>query len=150
VVGARRGNLVDGHSAQCRVETRPAARHSHPQCHWARREQRAHLRVAADRDRERDAGQRVGGDGPLDKYKGGVWDNRPTTLQADIEAHRTPGYAIRHARGVSLKNCGVKWEADPPEYFAHALETEHVTRLEMTRLQPDAAHPGRYPDALVA
>jgi len=37
-----------------------------------------------------------------------------------------------------------------PEYFAHALETEHVTGLEMTGFNGTSAHPGRYPDFLVA
>ncbi len=74
------------------------------------------------------------------KYKGGLWDNRPTTTQADIEVHGNPGYSIRHADRVKLVNCGVKWEAAPPEYFTSALEADRVTGLEMTAFSGTAAH----------
>lgn len=83
------------------------------------------------------------------KYKGGLWDNRPTTTQADIETHGNPGYSIRNADGVTLKNCSVKWEGTPPEYFSSALEGEHVTGLEMTGFSGVSAHPDRYPDVLI-
>lgn len=74
------------------------------------------------------------------KYQGGLWDNRPTATQADIEVHGNPGYSIRHADGVKLVNCGVKWESAPPEYVTSALEAEHVTGLEMTGFRGTAAH----------
>jgi len=74
------------------------------------------------------------------KYKGGLWDNRPTKTQADIELHGNPGYSIRHADGVKLEKCSVNWEAAPPEYFTSALEADHVTGLEMTACRGTAAH----------
>jgi len=80
------------------------------------------------------------------KYKGGVWDNRPTKVQPEIEAHGSPGYSVRYADGVSLRNCSVKWEAGAPDYFGSALEVEAVTGLELTGFGGGSAHPERYPD----
>ena len=65
------------------------------------------------------------------KYKGGIWDNRPTTVQQDIEPHASPAYAIRYAEGVKLKNCTAKWEEPRPDYFTGLLEAGHVTGLEV-------------------
>jgi len=83
------------------------------------------------------------------KYPGGLWDNRPTTTQAEIETHGNPGFSIRHADGVKLKNCSVQWEGAPPEYFTSALEAEHVTGLEMTGFRGASAHPDVWPDVVV-
>ena len=76
-------------------------------------------------------------------YPGGVFDNRPTTAYPDIEPHRTPGYSIRHADNVVLKNCKAAWGENRPEYYTHALEAENVTGLSLTRFTGDAAHPER-------
>jgi len=80
------------------------------------------------------------------KYKGGLFDNRPTTAYPDIEPHGNPGFSIRYADSVTLKNCGVKWGSDPPGYFTHALEAENVTGLKMSKFSGKAAHPGRDKD----
>ena len=77
------------------------------------------------------------------KYRGPVFDNRPTTAYPDIEQHNTPGYSIRHADKVTLKDCGLAWGSNRPDYFTHALEAEHVTGLALTRFQGEAAHPQR-------
>jgi polygalacturonase len=76
-------------------------------------------------------------------YPGSVFDNRPTTAYPDIEPHRTPGYSIRHADNVVLKNCKAAWGENRPEYYTHALEAENVTGLSLTRFTGDAAHPER-------
>ncbi len=80
------------------------------------------------------------------EYKGGVWDNRPTTAMPDIEAHATPGIALRHVRGVTMKNCSVVWGAKLPDYFTHALETEDAAGVDLTKFTGTAAHPGRDAD----
>ncbi|MBZ5585539.1 MAG: glycoside hydrolase [Acidobacteriia bacterium] len=77
------------------------------------------------------------------RYPGGVFDNRPTTAYPDIEQHRTPGFNIRYADGVTLKDCKVAWGANRPEYFTHALEAENVTSLGLTSFTGEAAHPER-------
>jgi hypothetical protein len=79
------------------------------------------------------------------KYPGAVWDNRPTTAMADLESHPTPAIHVRYADNVTLQDCRVAWGANPPDYFTHALEAEHVTGLEHTGLQGAAAHPDRDP-----
>ena len=42
-------------------------------------------------------------------YKGNLFDNRPTTAYPGIEPHGNPGYYIRFADNVQLKNCTVQW-----------------------------------------
>jgi len=76
-------------------------------------------------------------------YPGPVFDNRPTTAYPDVEPHPTPGYSIRHAGGVLLKDCKLAWGANRPDYFTHALEAENVTALSLTRFVGEAAHPER-------
>jgi polygalacturonase len=83
------------------------------------------------------------------KYSGGVWDNRPTTTQADIEKHASPAYAIRHANGVVLKKCSVAWEASAADHFTHALEAERVNGLELTEFKGASANAAKYPDILI-
>ena len=77
------------------------------------------------------------------KYKGGVFDNRPTKVLDPIETHNTPGFSIRDADGVTLKNCSVTWGRNLPDYFAGALETENVTSLQLAGFKGNAAHPDR-------
>ena len=82
-------------------------------------------------------------------YRGGLWDNRPTGVQAPIEPHGNPGYGIRHAADVSLRNCSVSWGANPPDYYTHALEAEDVTGLDLTGFSGSAAHAGRDSDIAI-
>jgi polygalacturonase len=77
------------------------------------------------------------------KYKGGLWDNRPTTAIAGIEEHGNPGFSIRHADNVTLKNCRVAWGDNRPDYFTNALEADDVTGLSYPGFVGEAAHPER-------
>ena len=77
------------------------------------------------------------------KYSGGVFDNRPTMAYEGIEPHGTPGFSIRYADNVTLKNCRVAWGKNRPDYFTHALEAESVSGLSLSRFTGDAAHPDR-------
>lgn len=77
------------------------------------------------------------------KYKGGLWDNRPTTAIEGIEMHGNPAYSIRHADNVTLKNCRVSWGQNRPDYFTHAIEAEDVTNLQTPGFKGEAAHPER-------
>ncbi|GAB2541463.1 glycoside hydrolase family 28 protein [Rufibacter soli] len=78
------------------------------------------------------------------KYPGNLFDNRPTTAYPDIEPHTNPGYYIRFADGVTLKNCSVKWGSNVPDYFTHALEAHDVTDLKLKNFKGEAAHPEKY------
>jgi polygalacturonase len=77
------------------------------------------------------------------KYKGGLWDNRPTSAVPGIETHGNPGYSFRHADNVALRNCRLAWGPNRPDYFTHALEAEDVTGLEYPGFAGEAAHPDR-------
>jgi len=77
------------------------------------------------------------------RYRGGLFDNRPTTVYPGIEPHGTPGFSIRHADDVTLRGCRVEWGGQRPEYFTHALEAESVTNLQLTQFHGEAAHPER-------
>jgi hypothetical protein len=74
-------------------------------------------------------------------YPGGVFDNRPTTAMPAIEPHSTPGFSLRYADNVILKNCKVRWMDKLPTYFTHALKAEDVGGLQLTGFQGEAAHP---------
>ena len=76
------------------------------------------------------------------KYRGGLWDNRPTTAMPGIEEHGNPGYSLRHADRVTLKDCRVAWGPNPPAYYTHALESEDVTDLTHPGFVGEAADPG--------
>jgi outer membrane murein-binding lipoprotein Lpp len=76
------------------------------------------------------------------KYRGGRYDNRPTTAYDEIEIHSTPGYYIRYADQVTIRNSSVKWGENSPDYFSHVLEAHDVSALNMEGLTGDAAHPG--------
>ena len=77
------------------------------------------------------------------KYRGGLWDNRPTTAMPGIEEHGTPAFSVRHADNVTLKNCRAAWGKNVPDSFTHALEAEDVTGLEYPVFTGEAAHPAR-------
>jgi polygalacturonase len=78
------------------------------------------------------------------RYGGGTgrFDNRPTRAQAEIEMHSTPGFCVRHADGVALRDCTVAWGDNVPAYFSHALLAEDVTGLVTPNFRGAAAHAG--------
>ena len=43
------------------------------------------------------------------KYKGGVYDNRPTTATTAIVPHATDGFNIQDADKVTLRDCRLRW-----------------------------------------
>jgi polygalacturonase len=97
------------------------------------------------------------------KFKGGIVDNRPTTVvepgsisnsaagtisptKIDPEApsgivqHDTPGFSIEHADNVTLRNCSVTWGANVPDSFTYAVEAKDTTGLKIEGLKGKAAH----------
>ena len=77
------------------------------------------------------------------RYPGPVFDNRPTTAYPDVEPHPTPGFSIRYADKVTLRNCKLAWGDKRPDYYTHALEAENVAGLSLTGFTGESAHPGR-------
>ncbi len=82
-------------------------------------------------------------------YRGGLFDNRPTTAYPGIEPNGNPGFSIRHADNVSLKNCSAAWGTSRPEYFTYALQAQDVSKLQLTDFKGEAAHPDRDPAILI-
>jgi polygalacturonase len=79
------------------------------------------------------------------KYRGGLWDNRPTTsAYPRIEEHGNPGIHVRYANDVSLRRCRIAWGANRPDYFTHALEAHDVTGLSYPDFTGESAHPERF------
>jgi polygalacturonase len=64
-------------------------------------------------------------------YKGGVFDNRPTTVLQPIEPHATVGFSLRYADNVTLNHCRVTWGRHRPDYFGNAIESHAVTGLKI-------------------
>jgi hypothetical protein len=54
----------------------------------------------------------------------------------------TSGFLIRHAAGITFRDCEVTWGPDAPGYFEHALDAEACTGLDYSGLKGQAAHPG--------
>jgi polygalacturonase len=75
------------------------------------------------------------------RYKGGLFDNRPTSAFEPVEYHGTAGFSLRFADNVLVRNCRVKWGSNRPSYFTFALEVEQVVGLKVTGFKGEAAHP---------
>ena len=78
------------------------------------------------------------------KYKGGLFDNRPTKTYTDIEPHDNPGIYIHFADNIILNNCSVNWGENRPDFYTHAVEADNVTGLELTKFTGEAARPDKY------
>ena len=76
-------------------------------------------------------------------YPGGFYDNRPTSTQPEIEKHGTPAFFISYADDVSLRNCGVSWGKQAPDYFSYVVEARNVKHLNIEGLKGHSAHPGQ-------
>ncbi len=74
------------------------------------------------------------------RYKGGVYDNRPTTAIAGIEPHETVGFSIQDADNVTLRDCKLRWGANRPEY-GQAVQSKDCTGLMVERFDGEDAHP---------
>ncbi|HYA78920.1 MAG TPA: hypothetical protein VED19_00245, partial [Candidatus Nitrosopolaris sp.] len=74
------------------------------------------------------------------KYQGRLFDNRPTKVLDPIEACDNPGFSLRYADDVTLKNCSVSWGRNRPDYFVNALEAGNVTGLHLAGFKGDAPH----------
>ncbi|MEO8115788.1 MAG: glycosyl hydrolase family 28 protein [Phenylobacterium sp.] len=82
-------------------------------------------------------------------YPRGVFDNRPTTVVAPLEAHDTPGVSIRHADRIAFEDCRIDWDPNPPDHFSNLLQAQDVTDLKAEGLNGGAAHPQRDPARII-
>jgi hypothetical protein len=77
------------------------------------------------------------------RYKGGLYDNRPTSAIAPIELHDTVGFSIQDADNVTLRDCKLHWGANRPDYFGEAILQKNVTGLKVDNFYGGPAHPDR-------
>jgi polygalacturonase len=77
------------------------------------------------------------------RYKGGVYDNRPTKVLEGIEPHETVGFSIQDAYNVTLRDCRLRWGANRPEYFGEAVQTTNVTGMKVEGFSGENARPGQ-------
>jgi polygalacturonase len=73
---------------------------------------------------------------------GGVYDRRPSQAEGFVKG-RTSGFYLDNVTGVTVRNSSVRWGANRPEYFAHALESHGVTGLAVQNLTGESAFPGK-------
>jgi hypothetical protein len=71
------------------------------------------------------------------RYKGGLYDNRPTKVLSPIEDHPTDGINLRYVDGAKLKNCDIEWQANCPDYFRDSVSMEQATGLQISGLKGD-------------
>jgi hypothetical protein len=74
------------------------------------------------------------------QFKGGLFDNRPTTAIPATEPHDTPGFSIEQADNVTLRDCSVAWGEHIPDSFTYAVEAKGTTALKIEGLKGEAAH----------
>jgi polygalacturonase len=72
---------------------------------------------------------------PPKRYRGGVYDNRPTSSMTPIEEHRTSGFSVHDADSILLRDCTLRWDKERPPYFGDAIEQEATTRVKVERFQ---------------
>jgi polygalacturonase len=77
------------------------------------------------------------------RYKGGLYDNRPTRAMAGIEPHETAGFSIENADNVTLRDCKLRWGANSPEYSSHAVQSKNVTGLKVKMFEEEHSRPDR-------
>lgn len=65
------------------------------------------------------------------KYKGGVYDLRPSDTVGMLEVG-TSGFYLDGASNVQLLNCSVEWGANKPNYFKHALYANQINGLMLS------------------
>jgi hypothetical protein len=72
-------------------------------------------------------------------YKGGIYDNRPTTAMTALEPHETAGFSIQDADDVTLRDCKLRWGKNPPDYFGEAVQSKDCTGLKVERFDGKGA-----------
>jgi len=87
----------------------------------------------------------------LDKWTdepGGRHDIRPCAgddngRESGVYDHPSAGFYLQNARNITIRNCGVFWGDNRPDYYRYALESHRVTNLVLDHFTGEAAHPER-------
>lgn len=75
-------------------------------------------------------------------FPGGVYDRRPSEAEGLLRAN-TSAFYFDKAGSITLRNCSVQWGDNRPSYFANALESFQVSKLEIVNLKGTSAFPGK-------
>jgi polygalacturonase len=68
------------------------------------------------------------------KWPGGQLDLRPCPggrdgYETGVCKHPTYGFLLQNAKNVTMRNCGVSWSGEKPDYFKDALLAENIQGL---------------------
>lgn len=77
---------------------------------------------------------------PKSKWEKGRYDLRPG-LNKGIEERPSPGFYLRDTRGVTLRDCSVRFSGEARDAFGEALLAERCTDLTLDRFDGKAARP---------
>lgn len=75
---------------------------------------------------------------PKSKWEKGLYDLRPG-LNKGIEKHPSPGFYLRDTRGVTLRDCAVRFSGEERDNFGEALRAERCESLSLERFDGRAA-----------
>lgn len=75
------------------------------------------------------------------KWEKGRYDLRPG-IGKGIEERPSPGFYLRDTRGVTLRDCSVRFSGEEREAFGEALYAERCEGLTLDRFDGRAARPG--------
>ncbi|MGA2693452.1 MAG: glycosyl hydrolase family 28 protein [Opitutaceae bacterium] len=81
------------------------------------------------------------------KFSGGQQDLRPNGNEG-LPDMPTCGFLLRHAAGVTFRDCSVSWGPNPPDYFRYALDAVACPGLDSSGLAGPAAHEGMPPKSI--
>ncbi len=73
---------------------------------------------------------------------GGMYDCRPSEMEGFVKG-RTSGFYFADAGSIMVRNSSVLWGDIWPEYFAHALESNSMKKLEIIGFTGQSAFPGK-------
>ncbi len=69
------------------------------------------------------------------KYKGGIYDNRPTSAITPLEPHPTAAFSLQDVENVVLRDCGVTWERNRPIPEVEDIEKVRATNVTVERFR---------------
>ena len=78
------------------------------------------------------------------KYKGGLYDLRPSETVGLLEAE-TAGFYFSTAKDINVENSSLNWGENKAPYFNKVLFAENVDGIKVTNLKGQAARPGSEP-----
>jgi hypothetical protein len=79
------------------------------------------------------------------KYRGGVYDNRPTRALAPVESHAPDGFNLRYVDGVALAHCTVHWRCGGDPTWGDSVAAADASGVRIWKFKGDsAAHPIRW------